>query len=209
VDSALSDVQRNFVNPVGGFSRRKCGTPEQREELTIGYTEAYNGALYGTIGELDWLRVTDPAEYEGSRWRDSRIETDDEERTLTELFDGCSQLMIYRFTFGPTYDAGCPVCSSGADTFDRAILHLNARDVTFTCASRAAPKKLLACRARMWWSFPYSFAAEKEGVFQMYSTTGRELEPLPGYYAVLDHAPRGRHEDSKGTAWIRRRDEYA
>jgi predicted dithiol-disulfide oxidoreductase (DUF899 family) len=51
-------------------------------------------------------------------------------KTLAELFDGRSQLLIYHFMFGPSYEAGCPVNSSIADSFDSLIAHLKARDVT-------------------------------------------------------------------------------
>jgi predicted dithiol-disulfide oxidoreductase (DUF899 family) len=77
-------------------------------------------------------------------------------KTLAELFDGRSQLAVYTFMFGPRYAAGCPVCSSMADTFDGAVPHLNARDVTFTCISRAPLEKLQAYRERMGWSFPWA-----------------------------------------------------
>jgi predicted dithiol-disulfide oxidoreductase (DUF899 family) len=57
--------------------------------------------------------------------------------------------------FGPEYEAGCPTCSAGADTFDGAVPHLNARDVTFLCSSRAPLERLQAYRRRMGWSFPW------------------------------------------------------
>jgi len=82
--------------------------------------------------------------------------TDGGPRTLAELFDGRSQLVVYHFMFGPSYAAGCPVCSSAADTFNGAVSHLNARDVTFTCISRAPLEKLQAYRERMGWSFPWA-----------------------------------------------------
>jgi predicted dithiol-disulfide oxidoreductase (DUF899 family) len=63
--------------------------------------------------------------------------TDEGPKTLRELFGGRSQLIAYHFMFGPAHTAGCPVCSSAADTFTGAVPHLNARDVTFTCISRA------------------------------------------------------------------------
>ena len=82
--------------------------------------------------------------------------TDGGPRTLPELFDGRSQLVVYHFMFGPAYAAGCPVCSSAADTFNGAVPHLNARDVTFTCVSRAPLEKLQAYEERMGWSFPWA-----------------------------------------------------
>jgi predicted dithiol-disulfide oxidoreductase (DUF899 family) len=82
--------------------------------------------------------------------------TDQGPQTLRDLFGGRSQLMVYHFMFGPAYAAGCPVCSSAADTFNGAVPHLNARDVTFTCISRAPLDKLQAYRRRMGWSFPWA-----------------------------------------------------
>ncbi len=82
--------------------------------------------------------------------------TDAGPRTLRELFDGRSQLIVYHFMFGPKYTAGCPVCSSAADTFNGAVPHLNARGVTFTCISQAPWDKLQAYRQRMGWSFPWA-----------------------------------------------------
>ena len=88
--------------------------------------------------------------------KEYRFDTDDGPRTLAGLFGGRSQLMVYHFMFGPAYAAGCPVCSSAADTFNGAVAHLNARDVTFSCVSRAPLDKLQAYKRRMGWSFPWA-----------------------------------------------------
>ena len=87
--------------------------------------------------------------------KEYRFETEEGTKTLAELFDGRSQLLVYHFMFGPAYTAGCPVCSSGADTFNGAVEHLNARDVTFLCISRAPLERLQAYRQRMGWTFPW------------------------------------------------------
>ena len=88
--------------------------------------------------------------------KEYRFDTEGGPRTLAELFAGRSQLAVYHFMFGPAYTAGCPVCSSAADSFNGAVPHLNARDVTFTCISRAPLDKLQAYRRRMGWSFPWA-----------------------------------------------------
>jgi predicted dithiol-disulfide oxidoreductase (DUF899 family) len=95
--------------------------------------------------ELPWVRID--KEYE--------FDTDDGKKTLAELFDGRSQLLVYHFMFGPRYEAGCTACSSAADGFTGAVPHLNARDVTFLCDSRATLEKLNAYKQRMGWSFPW------------------------------------------------------
>ena len=99
--------------------------------------------------ELPWVRIDE--EY--------GFDTDDGTKTLAELFDGRSQLLVYHFMFGPEYTAGCPVCSSGADTYTGAVPHLNARDVTVLCVSRAPLERLQAYERRMGWTFPWVSSA--------------------------------------------------
>jgi len=90
------------------------------------------------------------------------FQTADGPRTLAGLFDGRSQLVVYHFMFGADWDAGCPVCSSIADSFDGVLAHLQARDVTMVCISRAPLEKLLAYRERMGWSFNWASAYESD-----------------------------------------------
>ena len=80
-----------------------------------------------------------------------RFETEHGTKSLAELFDGRSQLLVYHFMFGPPYSAGCPVCSSIADTLAPQVVHLKARDTTLILASRAPIERLLAYRERMGW----------------------------------------------------------
>ncbi|HTU84188.1 MAG TPA: DUF899 domain-containing protein [Solirubrobacteraceae bacterium] len=91
--------------------------------------------------ELPWVAVE----------KDYRFETESGTKTLAELFAGRSQLIVYHFMFGPEWTAGCPVCSSIADTLAPQVAHLKARDTTLLLASRAPLEKLLAYRERMGW----------------------------------------------------------
>ncbi len=95
-------------------------------------------------------------------------------RTLTELFDGRSQLVVYNFMFGPDYEAGCPVCSSIADSFNGVLEHLKARDVTMICVSRAPLEKLLAYRTRMGWSFNWASSYDSEFNFDFGRSVSKE-----------------------------------
>jgi predicted dithiol-disulfide oxidoreductase (DUF899 family) len=90
------------------------------------------------------------------------FQTADGQKTLGELFDGRSQLVVYSFMFGPDYEAGCPVCSSIADSFNGVIGHLEARDVTMICISQARIEKLVRFRDRMGWSFTWASSAESD-----------------------------------------------
>jgi predicted dithiol-disulfide oxidoreductase (DUF899 family) len=95
--------------------------------------------------DLPWVPVE--KEYE--------FDTEDGRKTLAELFDGRSQLLAYNIMFGPSYSGACPGCSNLADHLDGAVIHLNHRDVTLLCFSRAPLEKLQASKRRMGWSFPW------------------------------------------------------
>jgi predicted dithiol-disulfide oxidoreductase (DUF899 family) len=119
--------------------------------------------------QLPWVQID----------KDYSFETDDGTKTLAELFDGRSQLLVYNFMFGPAYEAGCPVCSSAADHFDGAVAHLRARDATFLCISRAPLEKLQAYRRRMGWSFPWVSSGGSDFNFDFgASHTDEELKPF-------------------------------
>jgi predicted dithiol-disulfide oxidoreductase (DUF899 family) len=90
------------------------------------------------------------------------LQTERGPRTLAELFDGRSQLVVYHFMFGPDWEAGCPTCSSTADSFNGVLAHLNANDVTMICVSRAPLEKLLAYRERLGWSFNWASSHESD-----------------------------------------------
>ena len=90
------------------------------------------------------------------------FDTDDGPRTLPELFGGRSQLMFYHFMFGPSYQAGCPVNSSIADSLDGLLPHLHARDVTVMLVSQAPLARLRAYKRLMGWSIPWVSAANTD-----------------------------------------------
>jgi len=83
------------------------------------------------------------------------FETEGGMKSLADLFDGRSQLVVYHFMFGPTWEAGCPVCSSITDMLAPQVPHLKARDTTLLLASRAPLDKLLAYRGRMGWGIDW------------------------------------------------------
>jgi predicted dithiol-disulfide oxidoreductase (DUF899 family) len=89
--------------------------------------------------ELPWVRVE----------KEYRFDTDDGTRTLAELFDGRSQLLVYHFMFGPSYEAGCPACTSMADTINGVLPHLHARDVTMLLVSSGPLENLQAYKRRL------------------------------------------------------------
>ncbi len=105
--------------------------------------------------------------------KEYRLDTDDGEKALVELFDGRSQLLVYHFMFGPSYEAGCPVNSSIADSVDGVLPHLHARDVTFVLVSQAPLEKLQDYKRRMGWTVPWVSSAPSDFNFDLgFSHTG-------------------------------------
>ena len=131
--------------------KHKVGTQEEwsaaRKELLEREQEL--GKLDEEVAEqrrkLPWVPVE----------KEYIFDTEEGKKTLAELFDGRSQLLIYHLMFGPTYEAACPGCTGLADHFDATLAHLNNRDVTLISISRAPIEKLRAYKRRMGWQFPY------------------------------------------------------
>ncbi len=193
---------------------------------------------------LPWVKVE----------KDYMFDTPQGPKSLADLFDGRSQLMVYHFMFGPEWEAGCPGCSFLADHLDGTLAHLNHHDVTLVSVARAPLAKIEAYKTRMGWKFPwvssfgsdfnfdyhvsftpedlakdkvfYNFTSvapdeandelpglsafyknEKGEVFHTYSSYARGAEEILGTLMILDHAPKGRNEDST-MDFVKRHDEY-
>jgi predicted dithiol-disulfide oxidoreductase (DUF899 family) len=75
--------------------------------------------------------------------------------SLTDLFEGRSQLIVYHFMFGPGWKEGCPSCSFIADQFDSIRLHMQQRDTNLVAVSRATWPEIDGFKKRMGWKFPW------------------------------------------------------
>ena len=144
---------------------------------------------------LPWVRVE----------KDYRFDAEDGQKTIDDLFEGRSQLLVYHFMFGPSYEAGCPVNSSIADAIDGLIPHLNARDVTLLLVSQAPMSKLAAYKRRMGWRIPWVSTAstafnfdlgfshtEQEGHDVVKQMTGAGIPP------IVEHNARASGTDPAG-----------
>jgi len=131
--------------------------------------------------ELPWVRVD----------KEYTFATEDGDKTLAELFDGRSQLLAYNVMYGPDYEIGaCPGCTNLADGFDGTLLHLNKRDVTFLCFSRAPIDRLAAYRKRMGWQFPYVSTYDTDFPFDFGLALHKEqAEQIPEIRAMVDDPP--------------------
>jgi predicted dithiol-disulfide oxidoreductase (DUF899 family) len=157
------------------MTEHRIGTQEEwqaaRDELLAKEKELTrrNDTLARERRDLPWV----PVEKEYS------FDTEHGTKTLADLFDGRSQLLVYHFMFGPPYEAGCTVCSSITDTLDPQVPHLKARDTTLLLASRAPLDKLLGYKDRMGWGIDW--VSTGEGDFNRdlgFVHTEEELKPF-------------------------------
>jgi predicted dithiol-disulfide oxidoreductase (DUF899 family) len=130
--------------------------------------------------ELPWVRID----------KEYTFQTADGPKTLAELFDGRSQLVVYHFMFGPDWDAGCPVCSSIADSFDGVVEHLKARGVTMIAISRAPIEKIVAFRERMGWGFNWASSNGTDFNWDFDHSTTREqvsewIDQVPAFVSDI------------------------
>ena len=131
--------------------------------------------------ELPWVPVE--KEYE--------FDTEDGKKTLAELFDGRSQLLAYNIMFGPDYEVGaCPGCTNLGDGLDGVLVHMNHRDVTLICFSRAPIDRLAAYKQRMGWQFPYVSTYETDFPFDFNLAMSEEqARGTPEVKEMIDDPP--------------------
>lgn len=131
--------------------------------------------------ELPWVPVE----------KEYVFDTEEGKKTLAELFEGRSQLLAYNVMFGPDYTLGaCPGCTNLADGLDGSVVHLNHRDVTLLCFSRAPIERLTAYKQRMGWQFPYVSTYETDFAFDFgLALTREEVQQLPEAKELLEGPP--------------------
>jgi predicted dithiol-disulfide oxidoreductase (DUF899 family) len=138
--------QHDVVNADAWLSARKALLQKEKE-----FTRARD-ALSAARRALPWQEVDTNYVFDGP----------DGKQSLSDLFEGRSQLLTYHFMFDPSWDEGCKSCSFIADHYDPAIVHLEQRDVTMVTVSRAPLSKLNAFRKRMGWSFKWVSSFEND-----------------------------------------------
>ena len=140
------------------MSKHKTGT---REELIAGSKKLREkqhelanqlAELTEKRRELPWVKVK----------KTYTLDTEDGPKTLEELFDGRSQLIVYHMMFGPSWKAACPGCTHLVDHIDPTLPHLNARDVTVMAISHAPIDKLRAYKRRMGWELPLASSSSSD-----------------------------------------------
>lgn len=132
--------------------------------------------------DLPWESVDKDYVFEGPNGRES----------LSDLFEGRSQLIVYHFMFNPKDSVGCPHCSFWADNFNGAIIHLNQRDATMVAISRAPYSKLAAYEQRMGWTFKWLSSGDTDFNFDYQASfTPKELADKKALYNFAVQNPGG------------------
>src|SRR5512133_2551643 len=119
------------------------------------------------------------------------FDTEDGKKTLAELFEGRSQLLAYNIMFGPDYEIGaCPGCTNLGDELSPTRVHLNHRDVTLICFSRAPIDRLVAYKQRMGWEFPYVSTYGTDFAFDFgLALTPEQAQEIPEVRETLENPP--------------------
>jgi predicted dithiol-disulfide oxidoreductase (DUF899 family)/uncharacterized damage-inducible protein DinB len=132
-------LNTKVVSPTEWLTARKALLKKEKEFTRL------RDELSAQRRELPWEKVEKSYVFEGPTGKVS----------LSELFKGRSQLVVYHFMFGPGWEQGCPSCSFLADNFDGARVHLEQRDAAFAVISRATSPEIEAFKTRMGWHFPW------------------------------------------------------
>jgi predicted dithiol-disulfide oxidoreductase (DUF899 family) len=165
----------------------KVGTREEwkaaRDELAkleAEYAER-NEEIKRKRRELPWVPVENAYEFD----------TEEGKKTLAELFQGRSQLLAYNIMFGPDYKLGaCPGCTNLADGLEGSLVHMNHRDVTVICFSRAPIDRLIAYKERMGWAFPYVSTYETDFPWDFgLALTEEQAQQIPEVREMIEDPP--------------------
>lgn len=139
---------------------------------------------------LPWVKVT----------KNYVFDTPQGKKTLSELFDGRSQLIVYHFMFSPDWEAGCTGCSFLSDHVDGANQHLRQHDVTYVAASRAPLEKLLAYKKRMGWKFPWVSSQGSDFNYDYHVSFTKDQVAKGKAFYNFEETDIGKMEDLHGTS---------
>lgn len=145
--------------------------------------------------KLPWVKIDKAYTFDSPRGRVA----------LADLFEGRSQLAVYHFMLGPGWKEGCKACSFVTDHLAAAVVHLKARDVTFTAISHAPLAEIARFKRRMGWTFNWvsadggdfnrdfhvSYTKEeiaRGAVDYNYGRRKFPIEELPGFSAFIKDA---------------------
>ena len=170
-------MQQKIVSQSEWLAARRALLAKEKE-----FTKARD-ALSAQRRDLPWTPVENSYVFDGPAGKE----------TLSDLFGGKTQLMVYHFMLGPGWVQGCPSCSFLADHFDGAAIHLAQRDVTLVVVSRAPLAEIQAYQKRMGWKFKWvsSFGNDFNRDFHVSFTTDEMAQGAEYNYTIDKNSQRG------------------
>ena len=168
-------MQHTVVSQNEWVAARKALLAKEKE-----FTKARD-TLSAERRRLPWVKVEKNYVFDSARGKQS----------LSDLFDGRGQLMVYHFMLGPGWKEGCPSCSFLADHFDGAAVHLAQRDVTLVVVSRAPLAEIQTYQKRMGWKFKWvsSFGTEFNNDFHVSFTPEEKASGKVDYNYSMTEFP--------------------
>jgi predicted dithiol-disulfide oxidoreductase (DUF899 family) len=138
--------------------------------------------------EMPWVKVEKQYEFDAAGGT----------KTLADLFENRSQLIVYHFMFSPKWEDGCPHCSFWADNFNPIVVHLNHRDVTFVAISRAPLDKIERFKKRMGWNFQWVSSGRSDFNHDYHASF--TPEQIKSGDVVYNYQKGGNFEDREGVS---------
>lgn len=135
-----ASVQNHRVVSRDAWLKERIALLEEEKAFT-----RQRDALAEKVRAMPWVKVDKQYTFDSPTGK----------KSLVDLFGTRSQLVVYHFMFDPTWSQGCMSCSFVAEHYDRLVVHLAHRDISFVTVSKAPTEKLEAFRKRMGWSFPW------------------------------------------------------
>jgi predicted dithiol-disulfide oxidoreductase (DUF899 family) len=160
-------MQHPVVSQEEWLKARRALLQKEKEETHL------RDAVRAARLALPWVRVE----------KDYVFDTPSGKKSLAELFDGRSQLIVYHFMLGPDWEEGCFGCSFVSDHMDGILTHLEHHDVSYVAVSRGPLAKIEAFRKRMGWKFPWVSSNESDFNFDYHvSFTPEEIASKKAFY---------------------------
>src|SRR3954454_24877673 len=124
-----------------------------------------------------------------------------ERKTLLEVFEGPSQLILTHFMFDPDWENGCPSCTAGTDEMSDGLMqHVATRDTTMVWVSRAPISKLEAYKAARGWTIPWYSSFGSDFNYDFHVTNDESRAPLEyNYRDKAEHEATGTSYYVEGT----------
>lgn len=102
--------------------------------------------------------------------------------SLTDLFKGRSQLIVYHAMYDPSWETPCKSCSFLIDQMPEHLEHLNSRDTTLVLVSRAPSEKLVEFKKRMGWYVDWFSSYGSDFNYDFHVTMDQSVKPVEFNY---------------------------